>query len=60
MPETKIKIKVELPSSSDLFKKHFNEVGIVNTLHPNMEFFFEELNQVCLIEDSLKKINTKN
>lgn len=59
--ESEIKIKVELPTSSELFKKHFSNVyGDVGAgiFHPNMEAFFEELNQICLIEDSIKKINT--
>jgi len=54
-----IKIKVELPTTSELFKKHFPHVygGVgIWIFHPNVESFFEELNQVCLIEDALKTI----
>jgi len=54
------KIKIILPTTSELFKKHFSEVyggSGVGLFHPNMESFFDELNQVCLIEDAIKKIN---
>jgi hypothetical protein len=55
-----IQVSVKLPTSSDLFKKHFSNVyggAGVGIFHPNIEPFFEELNQVCLIEDAIKKIN---
>lgn len=57
MAQTEIKIKVELPTTSDLFKKHFNDYGQAGLFHPNTESFFEELNNVCKIEDALKFIN---
>jgi len=50
-------IKITLPTTSDLFKKHFNDMGGVGLFHPNMEAFFTDLNNVCIIEDSLKTIN---
>lgn len=54
--ETKIRLKVELPTSSELFQKHFS-MAQANMSHPNMEAFFEELNMICQIEDSIKTIN---
>ena len=60
MDKTIIGISVKLPTTSDLFKKHFPNVygGVgVGLFHPNAESFFLLLNQVCLIEDSLKEIN---
>ena len=47
---------VKLPTTSELFQKHFNDMGQAGLLHPNTEAFFEELNQVLLIEDALKTI----
>ena len=42
-------------SSTELFKKHFGEESAsVDLKHPNMEAFFEELNQECLEEDKVK------
>lgn len=49
--------EAELPTTSDLFKKHFPEVyggAGVGLMHPNIESFFEELNQVCIEEDKRK------
>lgn len=57
---SEIKITVTLPTTSELFKKHFNDMGIAGLQHPNAESFWEELNQVCLIEDSLKQISNVN
>lgn len=57
MEQNEIILTVKLPSTSDLFKKHFNEYGGAGLFHPNMESFFSELNDVCLIEDSLKQID---
>lgn len=56
MALSEIKLKVELPTTSDLFKKHFNEYGQAGLFHPNVVSFFEELNTVCRIEDALKVI----
>lgn len=59
--ENNMKISVTLPTSSDLFKKHFQNVygwAGAGIFHPNMESFFEDLNDICKIEDSLKQINT--
>lgn len=44
-------------STTELFKKHFPEVyggAGVGLLHPNIEAFFEELNEECLKEDAQK------
>ena len=38
-------------TTSELFKKHFNEEKVVGLKHPNIESFFEELNQICIQED---------
>lgn len=57
--ETSLIISVELPTTSDLFKKHFNDMGQTGFLHPNMEAFFNDLNNVCKIEDALKIINAE-
>ena len=51
-----IKLQVTLPSTSELFIKHFNDMGQVGLLHPNAELFFEDLNNVCKIEDSLREM----
>ena len=53
-----VKIKIELPTTSELFKKHFNDYGSVGLHHPNMEAFFNDLSAVCKIEDSLKQLNS--
>lgn len=45
-------------SSTELFKKNFPQVyggAGVGLLHPNMEQFFNELNEECLLEDKQKK-----
>lgn len=55
-----LKIKVELPTTTDLFKKHFNDYGGAGMFHQNVEAFFTDLNNICLIEDSLKIINSVN
>lgn len=49
-------VTIQLPTASDLFKKHFNSYGQVGLQHPNMEAFFEDLNNICKIEDSLRYI----
>jgi len=44
--------------TTELFKKHFPDVyggQGVGLLHPNVQAFFEELNQICLKEDAEKK-----
>ncbi len=42
-------------STTELFKKHFGEESAsVDLKHPNVEAFFEELNQECLEEDKIK------
>jgi uncharacterized protein YaaQ len=43
-------------STTDLFKKHFNNEGVVGLKHPNIEAFFTELNEQCLAEDIKNKI----
>ena len=48
--------KIKLPTTSDLFKKHFNDVGGIGLFHPNIEAFFNDLNDVCKLEDSLRVI----
>lgn len=56
----KVTVSVKLPTTSDLFKKHFPEVyggAGVGLFHPNIESFFSELNDVCLIQDSLKQLS---
>ncbi len=50
-------VKISLPTTSDLFKKHFNDYGSAGLLHPNMEAFFNDLNDVCKIEDAFKTIS---
>lgn len=42
---------MELPSSSELFQKHFGRVSSVNLNHPKIENFFSELAEVCEKED---------
>lgn len=39
----------------DIFKKHFGSNPVVNLDHPNIEFFFNELNQICHLEAQEKK-----
>lgn len=44
-------------STTKLFNEHFPEVyggAGVGLLHPNIEAFFEELNEQCLKEDAEK------
>jgi hypothetical protein len=41
--------------TTELFEKHFGDTPVVNTDHPNIENFFEELNQICLEEGRIKK-----
>ena len=43
-----------LQVTTDLFKKHFDDVYAVNTNHPNFEKYFHDLNLECLKEDKLK------
>ena len=42
-------------NSHQLFVKHFGDVGVVNTNHPNMEAFFSDLKEVCADEDKRLK-----
>jgi uncharacterized protein YaaQ len=49
---------MELPTTSEIFKKHFGETCAVGLNHPNIENFFEELNEVCKKEDELKNNET--
>ncbi len=44
-------------STNKLFIKHFGNIASVDLKHPNIENFFEELNQECLEEDKLKNSN---
>ena len=46
-------IENRLPSTSELFEKHFGDTAAVGIFHPNSKSFFEELNQVCLKEDRI-------
>lgn len=55
-----VDISVKLPTTSELFKRHFNDYGSCGFHHPNMEAFFNDLNDVCKIEDSLKIIAKTN
>jgi hypothetical protein len=41
-------------STSELFKKHFNDTGVVGIFHPNIEAFFDELSKECLREQANK------
>ena len=59
MTQSDIRISVKLPTTSDLFKKHFNDMGQVGLFHKNAESFFEELNTVCKIEDAIAALNDK-
>lgn len=44
-----------LPTTSEIFQKHFGkESASVGIFHPNVESFFDELNQVCIEEDKRK------
>lgn len=45
-----------LPTTSELFKKHFGETPAVGITHPNFESFFDELAQVCIEEDKQKAL----
>lgn len=47
-------------SSTKLFRKHFGEAAVVDLKHPNIEAFFEELNQECLEEDNKKTLRVVN
>ena len=43
-------------SSTELFRKHFGDQSVfVDLKHPNMEKFFSELNEECLLEDKQKQ-----
>lgn len=42
--------------TTKLFTKHFGDETAVDMKHPNMESFFEELNEVCKAEDKQKKL----
>jgi hypothetical protein len=39
-------------TTSKLFKNHFGETTQVDLKHPNIEAFFNELNEECLKEDT--------
>lgn len=42
-------------SSTELFRKHFgSDSASVGLKHPNIESFFNELNEECLEEDRIK------
>ena len=45
-------------NTHELFKKHFGNQIAVDLKHPNMESFFEELNEECLQEDKHMTILT--
>lgn len=38
-------------STSKLFRKHFGDIASVSLNNPNIENFFEELKEECLLED---------
>jgi len=42
-------------NTHELFQKYFGNTTSVNTNHPNMEKFFQELNDECVKEDRKKK-----
>jgi hypothetical protein len=43
-------------TTTELFKKHFPKSGgAVGLQHPNIEAFFNELNEECLKEDAEKE-----
>ena len=43
-------------SSTELFRKHFGDQSAsVDLKHSNMEMFFNELNEECLLEDKQKQ-----
>lgn len=45
-------------SSTELFRKHFGDQSAsVDLKHQNMEKFFSELNDECLLEDKQKQCN---
>jgi hypothetical protein len=45
-------------STTEIFRKHFGDKSAsVDLKHPNMEAFFNELNEECLREDEEKKNN---
>jgi hypothetical protein len=45
-------------SSTELFRKHFGDQSAsVDLKHPNMEKFFSELNEECLLEDKQKVLH---
>ncbi len=35
--------------TTEIFRKHFGDTAFADFDHPNIEPFFEELNQVCLL-----------
>lgn len=42
-------------SSTEIFRKHFGDKSVsVDLRHPNIEKFFNELNEECLLEDKQK------
>ena len=47
-------------STTELFKKHFEDLPQVNTNHPQVEKFFEELNAECIKEDKEKQVKSTN
>ena len=51
------KLKIKIMSTSKLFEKHFGNTASVDLKHPNIESFFEELNDECLAEDKNKNCN---
>lgn len=43
-------------STSELFKKHFGDSPSANLNHPNMESFFNDLNDECIMEDKINAL----
>ena len=41
-------------STTKLFQKHFGNTPVVGLNHPNVEAFFDEMNQECIEEDKQK------
>ena len=51
--------KIKIFDGHELFVKHFGDVGSVGIFDERIKGFFEELNQICLEEDRIKKLKEK-
>lgn len=47
-----------MSTTSELFTKHFGDTCAVSMFHPNITNFFQELNDLCLEEDRIKKLTS--